>query len=71
MARLANKVAIVTGLSRGIGRAIVEGFAGEGASVVASYNMAVRFKQSHAAASAAVRAEPVLRISIDSQGVRS
>lgn len=39
MASLANKVAIVTGSSRGIGRAIAERFAADGASVVINYNL--------------------------------
>jgi 3-oxoacyl-[acyl-carrier protein] reductase len=38
MASLAKKVAIVTGSSRGIGRAIAERFADDGASVVVNYN---------------------------------
>src|SRR5271166_2570421 len=38
MASLTNKVAIVTGSSRGIGRAIAERFADEDASVVVNYN---------------------------------
>jgi len=38
MASLASRVAIVTGSSRGIGRAIVERLADDGASVVVNYN---------------------------------
>jgi 3-oxoacyl-[acyl-carrier protein] reductase len=38
MANLDGKVAIVTGSSRGIGRAIAERFAAEGAAVVVNYN---------------------------------
>ncbi|UCF61603.1 MAG: SDR family NAD(P)-dependent oxidoreductase, partial [Anaerolineaceae bacterium] len=34
MKRLQDKVAIITGASRGIGRAIAHGFSGEGAHVV-------------------------------------
>ena len=37
MESLNGKVAIVTGSSRGIGRAIVERFAQEGAAVVVNY----------------------------------
>lgn len=36
--RLANKVALITGSSQGIGRAIAERFAQEGADVVINYN---------------------------------
>jgi glucose 1-dehydrogenase len=36
--RLKNKVALVTGSSKGIGRAIAERFAGEGADIVVNYN---------------------------------
>ena len=36
MARLSNKIALVTGSARGIGKAIVEGFVAEGATVVVS-----------------------------------
>ena len=36
--RLANKVALITGSSKGIGRAIAERFAQEGADVVIDYN---------------------------------
>ncbi len=35
---LENKVAVVTGGSRGIGRAIALDFAGRGAAVVVNYN---------------------------------
>jgi len=38
MPTLDGKVAIVTGSSRGIGRAIAERFAADGASVVVNYN---------------------------------
>ena len=36
--RLENKVALITGASRGIGKAIALEFADEGASVVVNYN---------------------------------
>ncbi len=39
MLRLENKVAIITGASRGIGSAIARRFAGEGARVVINYNL--------------------------------
>ncbi len=38
MGRLAGKVAIVTGASKGIGAGIAKGFAAEGAAVVVNYN---------------------------------
>jgi 3-oxoacyl-[acyl-carrier protein] reductase len=38
MASLTGKVAIITGSSRGIGRAIAERFASDGAAVVVNYN---------------------------------
>ena len=41
MATLAGKVAIVTGASRGIGRAIAEKLSHEGASVVINYSRSV------------------------------
>lgn len=34
--RLADKVAVITGASRGIGRALAKGFAAEGAKIVVS-----------------------------------
>lgn len=39
--KLKNKVAIVTGSGRGIGRALAAGFAAEGASVVVNYSRSV------------------------------
>ena len=37
--KLLNKVALITGASRGIGRGIAEVFAEEGADVAVNYNM--------------------------------
>ena len=37
MGRLAGKIALVTGGSRGLGRGIAEGFAAEGAKLVVNY----------------------------------
>ena len=38
MAKLSNKVAVVTGASKGIGAAIAKALGGEGASVVVNYS---------------------------------
>jgi 3-oxoacyl-[acyl-carrier protein] reductase len=40
--RLENKIALVTGSSRGVGRAVALGFAGEGADVVINYTSNVK-----------------------------
>src|ERR1700749_1342961 len=50
MSKLANKVALVTGVSRAIGRAIAKGVAADGASV------AITYAKDASAASAVVKA---------------
>jgi len=41
--RLTDKIALVTGSSRGVGRAVALGFAKEGAKVVVNYTSMMKF----------------------------
>ena len=70
--RLKNKVALVTGSSRGVGRAVTLGFAAEGAKVVVNYtsnekaaNEVVKAVQALGSEAVAVKADVAKKEEVD------
>lgn len=62
MAALTGKVAVITGDSKGIGRAVAKRFAAEGASIVINYNSDSRAAEELVAEFGADRALPFRQI---------